>query len=117
MGDVVHELSISRSIAEVVRRHAEGRAVERVRLDVGQLRQIVPDTLRHCWGLVVEGSDLDGVVLDITEIPAAIECRDCGARRELIEPIFRCADCASTSVAIAGGEEFMITSYDLAGTS
>lgn len=112
----MHELSISRSIAETVRQHAAGRPVERVRIEVGRLRQIVPGTLRHCWGLVVEGTDLDRVVLDVTEVPAAIECRDCGLRRELTDPLFRCEACGSRDVTIAAGEEFMITSYDLVGT-
>ncbi|MDA8290697.1 MAG: hydrogenase maturation nickel metallochaperone HypA [Actinomycetota bacterium] len=111
----MHELSISRAIAETVRRHAAGRRVGLVRVEVGQLRQVVPDTLRHCWGLVVEGSDLDGAGLEVVEVPATLECRACGSRRELTEPVLRCEGCGATDVAIVSGEELLVTSYDLRG--
>jgi hydrogenase nickel incorporation protein HypA/HybF len=111
----LHELSISRSIAATVRDNAAGRPVGRVRIELGQLRQIVPETLRHCWSLVVEGTDLEGSTLEITEVPAALKCRSCGARFTLIAAIFRCEHCGSREVTIASGEEFMITSYDIVG--
>jgi hydrogenase nickel incorporation protein HypA/HybF len=109
----LHELSISRSIAETVRRHAEGRPVASVRVEVGHLRQIVPGSLRHCWQLTVAGTDLDGSDLEVIEIPASIECLNCATRRELTEPVFRCAFCGSDHVSIASGEELTIASYDL----
>ncbi|MDA8185719.1 MAG: hydrogenase maturation nickel metallochaperone HypA [Acidimicrobiales bacterium] len=111
----MHELSISRSIAATVRESAAGRPVERVNVELGQLRQIVPETLRHCWTLVVEGTDLEGSTLEITEVPAALECRSCGARFTLRAAAFRCERCGSREVTIASGEEFMITSYDVVG--
>lgn len=110
----MHEVSISRSIADTIRHHAEGRPVERVRVELGQLRQIVPSTLSHCWELVVEGTDLDGVALDVTVVPATIECRACGQRRQLLDAVFVCDACGGDRVAIVSGEEFLISSFDLA---
>ena len=50
--ETVHELSICSSIADIVTRHAAGRTVQVINVRAGQLRQIVPDTLVYCWGLV-----------------------------------------------------------------
>jgi Zn finger protein HypA/HybF involved in hydrogenase expression len=75
---LMHELSICSSIAAIVTEHAAGRTVDRVVLDVGWLRQVVPDTLVYSWGLVVEGTPLEGATLEVNHIPAVIECRTCG---------------------------------------
>lgn len=41
----MHELAICGSIADIVKRRAADRQVAAVHLRIGQLRQIVPDTL------------------------------------------------------------------------
>ncbi|MCK5756142.1 MAG: hydrogenase maturation nickel metallochaperone HypA, partial [Mycobacterium sp.] len=48
----MHELSLCHAIAGVVTSHAEGRPVEVVRVRVGALRQVVPDSLLFCWSIV-----------------------------------------------------------------
>ena len=52
----MHELSICTAIAKIAHQAAAGRPVERVRVDIGHLRQVVPDTLRHSWDMVVFGT-------------------------------------------------------------
>jgi hydrogenase nickel incorporation protein HypA/HybF len=112
----VHELSICRSISGIVTEHAAGRPVARIHVRVGQLRQIVPDTLAHCWELVAAtpGSPLAGSVLEVDSVPAGVDCRACGAHTVLTEPVPRCAACGGCEVAIVTGEEFLVTSLDLA---
>lgn len=111
----MHELSICSSIADIVKRHASERRVETIHLQVGQLRQIVPDTLVYCWSLVSADTPLDGSVLDVEHIPGRLGCRDCGASAEIGPfPVFRCEECGSTATTVLAGEEFLITSLDLA---
>jgi hydrogenase nickel incorporation protein HypA/HybF len=111
----VHELSLSRSIGQIVRKHAAGRQVEVVHLRVGQLRQVVPDSLVYCWGLVNEGTECEGSVLDIDHVPASVLCDDCGATTLLGEMRMSCDACGSSKVAVTTGEEFLVTSIELAG--
>lgn len=82
----MHELSICGSIADIVTRHAAGRPVKIINVRVGQLRQIVPDTLVYCCG-------------QVTEIGPA--------------PVFACGACGGTDTEIAAGEEFLVTSLEL----
>jgi len=111
----VHELSLCRSIANIVGRHAEGRTVSVVRIQIGQLRQVVPDTLVYCWDLVSAGTPLAGSRMDVEGVPARIRCQACGHVAEVGDvPVFACADCGSTDAEIVSGEEFMITSLELA---
>ncbi len=109
----MHELSICTAIAKIAQEAAAGRPVERVRIDVGHLRQVVPDTLRYSWEMVVFGTSLDGVQLEVREIPAVIECRQCGTRTTLDDPVFRCAACASTETKVVSGDELLVTSLDV----
>jgi hydrogenase nickel incorporation protein HypA/HybF len=109
----VHELSICTGIAKIAHQAAAGRPVERVRVDIGHLRQVVPDTLSHSWEMVVFGTPLEGVPLEVREVPAVIECRRCGTRTQLDDPIFRCGTCGSSETTVVSGEELFVTSLDL----
>jgi hydrogenase nickel incorporation protein HypA/HybF len=110
----MHELSICTSIAKLVEQHAEGRPVERVFLDVGHLRQVVPETLRYSWEIVVADTDLAGSALVIDHIPAVIACRACGAETTITAPVFRCG-CGSTDVDVTSGRELLIRSLEFSG--
>jgi hydrogenase nickel incorporation protein HypA/HybF len=112
----VHELSICTSLAAIVEQHAEGRRVERVHLDVGHLRQVVPDTLAYSWDVVVTDSPLAGSVLVINHIPAVLHCRDCDGRTTIDVAVFRCS-CGSTAVDVVAGNELLVTTLDLAAAS
>jgi hydrogenase nickel incorporation protein HypA/HybF len=110
----VHELSICTSIASIVEQHAAGRTVERVRLRVGEMRQIVPQTLCYSWEIVVEGTPLAGSRLEVDHVPAVIACATCGADTTLDRPVLRCP-CGSTDVTLTSGQELLVTSLELTG--
>ncbi len=110
----MHELSICSAVVDIVRRHADGREVRAVHLRIGQLRQIVPDTLVYCWSLVNEGTSLEGAVLEVESVPAAIRCKPCGHTQTLLELLLVCDSCGGSDVEVVAGEEFLITTLDLA---
>ena len=109
----MHELSICHAITGICERHAAGRPVARVCVDIGELRQVVPLTLTSCWEIAVRDTALEGAVLDVNHIPAAIDCHACGHRTVLEHPVFRCARCGGTDTSVAGGDELLITSLVL----
>jgi hydrogenase nickel incorporation protein HypA/HybF len=111
----VHELSICGSIADIASRHAAGRAVSVINVRVGQLRQVVPETLVYCWELVTAETSLAGAELRLEQVPARIRCRTCGQESDVGDlPVFACAGCAGIDVEVVAGEEFLITSLELA---
>jgi hydrogenase nickel incorporation protein HypA/HybF len=113
----VHELSLCGSIANIVGRHAAGRPVSVIHMQIGQLRQVVPDTLVYCWELVSEGTPLAGSRIDVEAVPARIRCRACDGLTEVGDiPVFACRDCGGVDAEIVSGEEFLITSLELAGS-
>ena len=110
----MHELSLCSAIADIVERNAPDRDVRSVSVRVGRFRQVVPDTLRYCWEMLTFDTRFAGSVLLIDEVPAVIVCRACGARTELTLPIFVCSACESTDAELVSGEEFLVTTVDLA---
>ena len=110
----MHELSLCGSIADIVRRRAADRPVATIHLQIGQLRQVVPDTLAYCWSMISADTELDGTQLDIERIPARIRCHDCDHVTMIGDfPILLCEACAGSSCVVESGEEFMITAMDL----
>jgi hydrogenase nickel incorporation protein HypA/HybF len=109
----VHELSLCDSIARAAIQNAGGRRVRSVQLQVGALRQVVPDTLIFCWSVVGRGPLLEGSVLTIDLVPAEIECRDCGARSKLSRFVLSCPDCSGRAVTVVAGEELLVVSIDV----
>ena len=101
----MHELSICSAIAAIAARRADGRPIERVTVEIGQLRQVVPSTLVFCWELVTDGTTLAGSALEVVHVPAVIRCRRCGQTHALDEPVFACPACSSTDVEVIGHHE------------
>jgi hydrogenase nickel incorporation protein HypA/HybF len=111
----MHELSICGSIAGIAVRHADGRQVDAIHVRVGQLRQIVPETLIYCWSMVTSTTELEGSRLDVDYVRARIRCRTCGNSDDLGDyPIMLCGACDGADIDVLAGEEFVVTSLDLA---
>jgi hydrogenase nickel incorporation protein HypA/HybF len=109
----MHELSIAEAIADKVRQRAVGRPVAAVAIQVGHLRQIVPDALEFCWTMVTDATGLEGCRLEIEQIPATISCQDCDAVTTLDAPVMVCEPCGGTNVTLLTGQEFMVVSLEI----
>jgi hydrogenase nickel incorporation protein HypA/HybF len=104
----MHELSIAEAIADVATRHAKRRRVVRVEVRVGHLRQLVPDSLHFAFGLVTQGTALDGAELAITQVPVVGRCRDCDEEIAMDDFPLCCVRCEGLDVEVLAGEELLI---------
>jgi hydrogenase nickel incorporation protein HypA/HybF len=109
----MHELSLCQAIIDKVDGHAQGRRVERVTVRIGHLRQVVPDSLRFSWEILVDGTDLAGCELEIEHIPAVVACSACDERTTLDLPVPMCGSCGSFEVELISGEELLIAAMDV----
>ena len=112
----MHELSIAEAVVDIAVRHAEARPVSAVELRVGHLRQVVPSALEFAFELVAQGTVLEGAELRIEEVPAAGECRACGAETVLPDFPLCCRACGSFDVEVTAGEELLVESLELEET-
>lgn len=110
----MHELSLCQSIYGIVERASEGRPVIGVDLTIGQLRQVVPETLVHCWRLVTEDTPLAGSRLTIDHVPVSLRCRRCLGETTLDDRVsIACGRCGSVDTTVVGGEELLVTAVEV----
>jgi hydrogenase nickel incorporation protein HypA/HybF len=109
----MHELAVCEAIAGTVRDRARGRNPDSVRVRIGYLRQVVPDSLVFSWEMVTTGTDLEGCDLVVDYIPAVVACAACGTRSTLEAPVLMCGSCDSVDVQLVSGNEFDLASFDV----
>ncbi len=110
----MHELSLCRRIFAIADRARGGRTVETVHVQIGQLRQVVPTTLAHCWRLLTVETVLDGAGLEIEHVPVELRCKACGALSTDSDLLaLACGNCGSRQVAIERGEELNVTAIEV----
>lgn len=108
----MHELAITQSIVSAVSKHACGRPVKRVVLEVGTLAGVMPDAIAFCFDVVAQDTALEGATLDIRLIEARARCRACGTEFMQDSLIHPCR-CGSHDVERLSGEELNIRQYEL----
>jgi hydrogenase nickel incorporation protein HypA/HybF len=110
----MHELSVASAIVDTVNKHAAGRKVTSIQLRIGQLRQVVPDSLAFYFEHVAAGTDCEGARLEIEAIPAHMNCDDCDGTWALNDTtLFRCPTCGSASVRVTDGEELEVETIEV----
>ena len=109
----MHELAIAESVVETVTQRLPDAKVTCVRLEVGALSGVVPDSIWFCFDLATAGTGLAGARLEITEPPARCRCRACGAQFQPESPVVLCP-CGSPDVAVLSGEQLTIVSVEVA---
>jgi hydrogenase nickel incorporation protein HypA/HybF len=109
----MHELAIAESVVDIAVRHAAGRRVTRVELEVGHLRQVVPSALELAFELVARGTPVEGAELSMRKVSAAGRCRSCGADTELPGFPLACGSCGGFDVEVMRGEELRVESLEV----
>jgi hydrogenase nickel incorporation protein HypA/HybF len=112
----MHELGIATSILDIVRQHVpdeRGGLVRRVRVRIGELAGVVPETLEFCFSVAVEGTAFRSAVLHIEHVPMKGLCKDCGTAMSMREPVFWCPECGSPRVQLVSGREMQVEDVEL----
>jgi hydrogenase nickel incorporation protein HypA/HybF len=113
----MHELSIVTSIVETVTEslnaYPDARVLE-VRLRVGALASVIPESLEFCYGIASEGTPLEGSRLVVNLLPVVVHCESCGQDAEL-EGVqsFRCPRCGEPCSDLRQGRELEIDSIEI----
>ena len=108
----MHELAITEGVVDAVTGRLPGARVTCVCLEIGAMSGVVADSVRFCFDLVTEGTNLEGASLEISEPPGLCSCRVCGVNFEPASPIALCP-CGSAEVTVLSGQELTITSVQV----
>jgi hydrogenase nickel incorporation protein HypA/HybF len=105
-------MAITQSVVDAVCEHAEGRRVHSVKLQVGALCAVVPDSMRFCFELATEGTLADGARLELDLQPGTARCRTCSSEFQLPDLILLCP-CGSADVEVMTGRDLRILSMEV----
>lgn len=108
----MHEMAITASVVHAVCEHAGTRRVHSVRLQVGALCGVVPESMEFCFELATEGTVADGARLDLDMQPGRARCRTCGTEFTLPDLILLCG-CGSADIDVLAGRDLKILSMEV----
>jgi hydrogenase nickel incorporation protein HypA/HybF len=113
----MHELSIAQGIVDIVRQYVperQGPRVASVRVRVGRLSGVVPESLEFCFGAIVAGTPYESARLRIERVPTICDCADCTERFETDDPVFVCPSCGGANVRLVSGTDLQVVDLELA---
>jgi len=112
----MHELSLAAGILEIVQHNVppvDAARVRAVRVRVGELAGVVPDSLAFCFAAIVAGTPYATAVLAIDHVPADAACSECGRVTGLSAAQVVCPACGALGLAIRHGEELQVVDVEL----
>jgi len=112
----MHEMSIAQSLLEIIREEMlqhKATMLRSVRLHIGQLSAIVPESLSFCFGVMISGTELEGAKLMMEIIPLEGKCRECEKAFEIQDYTFICPQCGSTDIDTIAGQDLSIVEMEV----
>jgi hydrogenase nickel incorporation protein HypA/HybF len=112
----MHELSVAQEILEIVKQYLPNPlpgSVKSIKLNVGRLSNILPDSLSFCYEALTEKTPLEDSKLVINELPLLISCPNCKAESEIELPVFACPSCGHNQIKIISGTELNVDEIEL----
>jgi hydrogenase nickel incorporation protein HypA/HybF len=110
----MHETSIAQRMVdtaiEVADQNGGGRVVG-MRLLLGELTCVEPETLSFAFDVVSRGTRVEGCPLQVVRVPTRLRCRTCGAERggDLLDPCV----CGVAGGEVLAGRELRLDTIDL----
>lgn len=112
----MHELSIAGGILDIVREHVpqdRHSAVRGVRVRVGSLSGVVPESLEFSFAAIVADTPLQHASLVIEHVPVRVRCNRCRCEFGAELPIFVCPQCTSADTTLLHGNELHVVEIEL----
>jgi hydrogenase nickel incorporation protein HypA/HybF len=112
----MHELSIAREIIEIVKSYVpvgDRPRVTRVEVRIGQLQNVLVDSLCFCFSGIRELDQLDRAELIVEQVPVTVTCKACAAQTTIENNIYLCQSCRSADVFILGGNELNVLAIEV----
>ena len=112
----MHEMSIAQSLVDIIRQEMvkhDAKVLHSVRLKIGQLSAVVPDSLSFCFEVITSGTEMEGANLLMDVTPLMGQCKRCEASFEIENYAFECPACGSKEINTVSGEELAIVEMEV----
>jgi hydrogenase nickel incorporation protein HypA/HybF len=104
-------MGIANAVLDAVRAEAKkfpGSHVCKVAVRVGDLAGVAPDSLSFCFEVLVKGTEMEPLTLEIQHCPRQHQCRKCGCSFSAEMESLPCPECGGMDSFFAGGDELEI---------
>jgi len=111
----MHEMSITRSMLEIVEREMARsgmKALRKLKVRVGELTAVEPESLRFCFDAATRGTPFEGATLEVEDVPLKGRCLGCGAEFRITAFDYRCPVCGAAAMERVSGDELDIISME-----
>jgi hydrogenase nickel incorporation protein HypA/HybF len=112
----MHEMSLAQNILDIVLRTASQHKavkVSKITIRAGQLRGIIPEQLRFCFGFVAKDSIVEDADLIVNTLPIKGSCRKCEEEFFVREYQFICPSCGSEEIEVLQGMELLVENIEV----
>ncbi len=112
----MHELSIAENILEIVGESLAsngGGKLKRVKLRIGDLAGVVPESLAFCFSAITKGTAMEGAALEIESTQIVAHCDDCGKDSAVEGLVFMCPLCESVNIKVISGNELHVVQIEV----
>ncbi len=111
----MHELGIITNIFTIIEQVAADHHlshIDKVKLKIGKLQQIVPDIFAFAFETVAKGTKAEGAVLDVDYVPVKMKCTGCSHEFRVEDHIYVCPTCGQTRLTMLEGMEIILESLE-----
>jgi hydrogenase nickel incorporation protein HypA/HybF len=112
----MHELTLAESIVNTVKKAIQDRQEAKVllvRVKIGELSEIVPDSLQFGFESLILDTPLAGAKLEIEKVPIIGKCVNCSHEFTVEEFMFICPQCFSSDINMIQGDELEISNIEV----
>ena len=115
----MHELHVTKSIFQIVLKHAikgNVNCVQSVNLEIGALSDLHVEWIQRYFDRLSRGTVVEGAKLKIKRVPAVFECNRCYQSFEidsLLENDLSCPHCQCREVNLISGREYHVKNMEV----
>ena len=112
----MHELSITRSMLEIVLKQAEqahAKKVTKINLVIGEMTGVVSDSVQFYLDFLTKETIAAGAVVSFKIVPLKAKCRNCLRTFELQEFDWTCPHCKGKIIDVISGKELIVESIEV----
>lgn len=115
----MHELPMTKSIFQIVLRHAQRSSVTRVvavNLEIGALSDLQTEWVQRYFDHLSRGTIVEGARLKVNRVPAIFRCNSCQQTFEinsLLQQDLSCSKCHGRNVALVSGKEYRVKNMEV----
>ncbi len=112
----MHEISIARSLLELLSDQQCARSFARVRranVRIGPLSGIDGVALRSAFNLIATGTCAEGCFLEIESAVLKAKCKSCSSLFEIRNYVFACDVCQSRDIELLAGDEIVLSEMEV----